>query len=218
MLTPPDLRRNGQDALTSRSITDIIQAPTAAGPTNRPTREPNPAARCPPPSGPASLAGCARRVCSDRAAPSAKPRSIRRRFNIATIAWDQRRVAVAPERPGRPHAGQRVAICYLSRAAGCPVPTDDVCVSETPGAAIRSEYLAAMRWKSQRPRPTGGFTSPPAGVSKMDLRPTRAPLADLCREPQVRSPRNGADIYRVSLISIGLCPDLCRLAVKSTIS
>ena len=64
---------------------------------------------------------------------------------------------------------RRAAVRYLHRAAGCPVPTDDVCVSETL-AGIRREAAK----KSQLPRKKVATTA-------IILRRLLAPIPDYLR-------------------------------------
>jgi integrase len=90
----------------------------------------------------------AERQAADAYARMAKAENTRRAYRAAERAWCRKR-----DLPALPAAGadiaaflagergrnlspetlklRRAAIRYLHRAAGCPVPTDDVCVSET---------------------------------------------------------------------------------------
>ncbi len=58
---------------------------------------------------------------------------------------------------------RRAAIRYLHRAAGCPVPTDDVCVSETL-AGIRREAAKKGVGAAQEGRRNGDHPAPAAGA------------------------------------------------------
>ena len=113
----------------------------------------------------------AERDAADAYARMAKAENTRRAYRAAVRAWcawcaNETSLPCPPPAPMSPPSSpasaaaeltpetlklRRAAIRYLHRAAGCPVPTDDVCVSETL-AGIRRDAARKGQLRARRSR------------------------------------------------------------------